>query len=167
MVLQPQFDIEGKDIRGVECLLRWQGRERSCADSANWSGEATAPLILSINTSPAQFKNDAIEQQLLRLAQDNYFSPKILELELTHQDLLHVVDQHRATLYKLRDSGVRIAIDNLGVGVVDTEKQCAMLAKMGCSHAHGFLFAAPIQLADFPDYLQHRQPGDKPSSKIV
>lgn len=28
-------------------------------------------------------------------------------------------------------------------------------------------FSAPIPLAEFPDYMQHRQPGDKPSSKIV
>jgi EAL domain-containing protein (putative c-di-GMP-specific phosphodiesterase class I) len=45
-----------------------------------------------------------------------------LELELSHENLLSVVDQHRRTLFQLRDLGVRIAIDNLGVGIVDAQK---------------------------------------------
>ena len=46
----------------------------------------------------------------------------MLELELSHDSLLHVVDQHRAALFALRDMGVRVAIDNLGDGVLDTTK---------------------------------------------
>ena len=58
----------------------------------------------------------------MRLTLEEWLDPGILELEMSHDNLLHVVDQHRASLFQLRDSGVRIAIDNLGVGIVDTNK---------------------------------------------
>lgn len=150
LVLQPQWDIKGEAIKGVETLLRWQGMEvgniapdhfipiaeksgqmarvgdwvleRACSESATWLEHLVAPILLGINVSPQQFVNDAIKNQVQRLAKEQWLDPGILELEFSHDNLLHVVDQHRSTLFELRDHGVRVAIDNLGVGIVDTNK---------------------------------------------
>ncbi len=150
LVLQPQWDISGTQLRGVESLLRWQGMdvgklapdhfipiaerdgqmarvgdwvlERAACESATWLEHLIAPIFLGINISPQQFTNDAILTQIERLAKDKWLDPSILELEMSHNNLLKVIDQHRATLYQLRDQGVRIAIDNLGTNLVDTQK---------------------------------------------
>ena len=150
LVLQPQWDASGEILRGVESLLRWQGMEvgslapdhfipiaersgqmarvgdwvleRAACESSTWLEHLVSPILLGINVSPQQFHNDAIKYQVERLAKDQWLDPSILELELTHNNLLDVVDQHRTTLYQLRDAGVRVAIDNLGTTVVDTQK---------------------------------------------
>ena len=59
----------------------------------------------------------------------------------------------------------RFNLLTVAVGV-ESEKQRSLLAKLGCSHAQGFLFTAPIPLADFPGFLQNQR-GDKPSREIV
>ncbi|MEM9622044.1 MAG: EAL domain-containing protein [Pseudomonadota bacterium] len=148
LVLQPQWDTEENRLVGVESLLRWQGMdignlapdqfipvaertgqmarvgdwvlERAACEATTWLEHLLEPIHLGINVSPQQFHNDAILQQVTRLANDRWLDPGILELELSHENLLQVVQDHRATLYQLRDLGVRIAIDNLGTRVVDT-----------------------------------------------
>lgn len=150
LVLQPQYSLDGTKMRGVETLLRWEGMEignlapdrfipiaersgqmarvgdwvieRASVESTAWLEHLTAPITVGVNTSPHQFNNAGIKAQIERLTKDNWINPATLELELTHDNLLHVVDQHRSTLYALREMGVRIAIDNIGVGLVDTEK---------------------------------------------
>ena len=150
LVLQPQWDAKGEVLHGVESLLRWQGMEvgslapdhfipiaersgqmarvgdwvleRAACESSTWLEHLVSPILLGINVSPQQFYNDAIKYQVDRLTKDQWLDPSILELELSHNNLLDVVDQHRTTLYQLRDAGVRIAIDNLGTTVVDTQK---------------------------------------------
>ena len=150
LVLQPQWDIQGTTIKGVETLLRWQGMEvgsiapdhfipiaeesgqmarvgdwvleKACAESTTWLEHLISPILLGINVSPQQFVNDALKNQIERLSKDQWLDPSILELELSHDKLLQVVDQHRSALFQLRDLGVRIAIDNLGTSIVDTHK---------------------------------------------
>lgn len=150
LLLQPQYSICGSALRGVECLLRWQGLEvgslapdhfipiaersgqmarvgdwvleRASCESATWLEHLISPITLGINISPQQFHNDAIVEQIERLATDQWLDPTILELEMSHTNLLQVIDHHRNGLFGLRDLGVRIAIDNLGTDLVDTEK---------------------------------------------
>ena len=150
LVLQPQYDIDGQTLRGAEALLRWQGLEvgnlfpehfipvaersgqmarvgdwvleHACCESATWIEQAATPITIGVNISPAQFHQGGILEQVERLSRDQWLNPASLELEMSHEDLLHVVDQHRTTLYQLRDMGVRVAIDNLGQSVVDTNK---------------------------------------------
>ena len=150
LVVQPQWNIQGTELRGVEALLRWEGMEvgniapdhfipiaerhgqmarvgdwvleQACTASAAWLEHRVNPMLLGINISPQQFVNDAIHKQIERLAKEQWLDPAILELELGHDKLLQVVDLHRSALFKLRDMGVRVAIDNLGTELVDTNK---------------------------------------------
>ena len=150
LVLQAQWDITGEHLRGVESLLRWEGMEvgklapdhfipvversgqmarvgdwaleRAARESVTWLEHLISPIYLGINISPQQFSHDAIKNQIVRLSKDQWLDPAILELEMSHAHLLHVVDQHRSALFELRDLGVRIAIDNLGTDVVDAKK---------------------------------------------
>lgn len=150
LALQPQYDIEGQALQGVEALLRWQGMEvgsllpdhfiplaertGQMTRVGDWVLEQAAhrcassfehylhPLTLGINVSPQQFSNASILDRVRELTANKGLNPAFLELELSHENLLQVIDRHRTTLYQLRDLGVRIAIDKLGIGVVDTSK---------------------------------------------
>lgn len=150
LALQPQWDIRGAELTGAEVLLRWQGLDvgkitpdqfiplaerhgeinrvgdwvlaQTCANIAAWSAPPQENLLVGINVSPQQFNKGSIAHLLEALIKQQQLNPCQLELELSHENLLSVVDQHRRTLFQLRDLGVRIAIDNLGVGIVDTQK---------------------------------------------
>ncbi|MCZ6658869.1 MAG: GGDEF domain-containing phosphodiesterase [Gammaproteobacteria bacterium] len=150
LALQPQWQIDGSTLSGVECLLRWQGMEvgqllpehfipvaeqsghmtrmgdwvleNACIQATTWLEQMLDPLVLSVNVSPQQFTNGVITKQIMRLAAEHWLNPSMLELELCHENMLHLVDQERGQLYRLRDMGVRFALDNLGSSLIDTNK---------------------------------------------
>jgi EAL domain-containing protein (putative c-di-GMP-specific phosphodiesterase class I)/GGDEF domain-containing protein len=150
LVLQPQLGIDGERLTGAEVLLRWQGLEvgalspgqfipiaesrghmarigdwvleRACRAAAPWLESRINPVRLGINVSPQQFNRGAIVAQIERFRAESWFDPALLELEVPHEVMLRLVDAHREHLYRLRDMGVRFALDNLGSGLVDTTR---------------------------------------------
>ncbi|MEE8244327.1 MAG: GGDEF domain-containing phosphodiesterase [Pseudomonadales bacterium] len=150
LALQPQWHIDGATMSGVESLLRWQGMEvgqlapehfipiaeqsghmtrigdwvleKSCIQAATWFEQLIDPLLLTVNVSPQQFTKGVITKQIVRLNAEHWLDPSMLELELSHENMLHLVDQERGQLYRLRDMGVRFALDNLGSSLIDTNK---------------------------------------------
>jgi EAL domain-containing protein (putative c-di-GMP-specific phosphodiesterase class I)/GGDEF domain-containing protein len=150
LVLQTQWNMQGDKLRGVEALLRWQGMEvgelapsqfipiaekrghmarigdwvleRACREASTWFERLVDPLLLAVNVSPQQFHNDAILNQIRRFSAERWLDPAMLELELSHENMLHLVDGYREQLYTLRDWGVRFALDNLGNTLIDANK---------------------------------------------
>ena len=148
LALQPQLELESHTLTGVEFLLRWEGLDIGSLSPdrfiavAEQSGQmvrigdwvlreavrtqrdwpnTVRPLTLSVNTAPAQFQQDLLFEQIRRLHTELGLAPHRLELELNHKNLLYVIDHHRNTLYRLRDLGVRIAIDNLGAHLIEPD----------------------------------------------
>ena len=78
--------------------------------------------MLGINVSPQQFHRDAIVERIDRFRAESWFDPGMLELELPQDAMLALVDQYRPLLYRLRDWGVRFALDNLGGSLIDAAK---------------------------------------------
>jgi EAL domain-containing protein (putative c-di-GMP-specific phosphodiesterase class I)/GGDEF domain-containing protein len=150
LVLQAQWNMNGDKLRGVEALLRWQGMEvgelapsqfipiaekrghmarigdwvleRACREASTWFERLVDPLTLAVNVSPQQFHKDAILNQIRRFSAERWLDPAMLELELSHENMLHLVDGYREQLYTLRDWGVRFALDNLGSSLIDANK---------------------------------------------
>lgn len=150
LLLQAQWTADGEHMTGVETLLRWQGMEvgelapshfipiaeqagqmarigdwvieKTCREASTWFENLLQPIILAINVSPQQFEKGVINQQIERLTSDRWLNPAMLELELSHEHLLYLVDNQRTNLYKLRDLGVRFAIDGLGSGLIEADK---------------------------------------------
>ncbi|MCZ6619816.1 MAG: GGDEF domain-containing phosphodiesterase [Gammaproteobacteria bacterium] len=150
LVLQSQWSLKDTKLRGAEALLRWQGMEvgelapnhfipiaeqhghmarigdwvleRACREASTWFERLIDPLWLCINVSPQQFHNNAISNQIDRIRRERWLEPTMLELELSHENMLHLVDDYRDQLYGLRDLGVRFALDNLGHSLIDTPK---------------------------------------------
>ena len=141
---QPQIDLSTGRIVGAEALVRWQRPglgftlpgafmsvaeesglineigawvlREACAQGAVWRQLGYPPLRIAINLSPIQFMG----QDLVRLVSETLsatgFEPQHLELELTESSLLTDIGHTNAILGGLKDLGVRVAIDDFGVG---------------------------------------------------
>lgn len=150
LVMQAQWNIQGDRLRGVEALLRWQGMEvgelassrfipiaerhghmarigdwvleHACREASTWFEHRIDGVVLAVNVSPQQFRNAAIRKQIERFRRERWLDPGMLELELSHENMLDLVDHQREQIYALRDRGVRFALDNLGSSLIDTSK---------------------------------------------
>lgn len=132
MVYQPIFGMEDGNIAGVECLSRFKSLPLRTPDV--WFSEAarvglgihlemlairTALVELSqlpgnfyvaINSSPQTLFSGQLQGVL------QYISPQRLVLEITEHDHIENYTELLQALAPLRDSGVRIAIDDAGAG---------------------------------------------------
>ncbi|WP_319530151.1 EAL domain-containing protein [uncultured Cohaesibacter sp.] len=141
---QPQVDIQKKRVVGVEGLLRWNhphfGRiappitvalaedlgivdqlgyrvlEIACKQRVEWSEHLPADLLVSVNVAPRQLAERDFDVRVLEILEETGLSPKLLELEITESTALlpemHSID----SLIRLRNAGVKIALDDFGMG---------------------------------------------------
>ncbi|MEZ0168612.1 putative bifunctional diguanylate cyclase/phosphodiesterase [Microvirga sp. TS319] len=141
---QPQIDLATGSIVGAEALLRWVRPEfgltspasfidiaeetglineigawvlkQACTQAAAWQNLPYCPLRISVNLSPMQF----LRQDIVGLVENTLtvtgLDPQFLELELTEGSLLKDVERTKQILQSLKKLGVRIAIDDFGVG---------------------------------------------------
>lgn len=144
MVFQPQVFIEDGRLRGFEALLRWQHPsagdvppgvfiplleetrlinrlgswifERSAEHRSRCSEVFDPDLVLSISVSPAQFCMPNLASELRRAMQCYKLKPGQLEVEITEASLVNNLVHSRNQLRHLHDIGVRVALDDFGVG---------------------------------------------------
>jgi EAL domain-containing protein (putative c-di-GMP-specific phosphodiesterase class I) len=137
---QPQVDIYTDEIVAFEALVRWRHPERglispvefiplaeetgiihrlgewvlrrACTDAAQWPDS----IRISVNVSPAQFRNHDLTQMVADSLKETSFPPHRLELEITESILLKDVEANLKTLHDLKQLGVRIAMDDFGTG---------------------------------------------------
>lgn len=137
---QPIFEAESRRLAGFEALLRWTHPERgdvppdvfipmaeetglivrlggwvleqACADAAQWPQQ----LFVSINLSPIQFREGAVEAQVYRALQRSGLPAERLELEITESTLLQREDEVQAILGNFRSSRIGITLDDFGTG---------------------------------------------------
>jgi len=141
---QPQFDIASRRMVGVEALLRWQhpkrgrigpdqfiplaedsglilpiGRwvlEQACLRAQSWQQQGAHGLRVAVNLSPAQFRDPNLASQTAEILRRSGFAPDQLELEITERVLMEDTEGNLQTLGELRALGIRISIDDFGVG---------------------------------------------------
>jgi predicted signal transduction protein with EAL and GGDEF domain len=137
---QPIVDLATNEISGFEALIRWHHPERgmiapgafiplaeetglivpigewairqACATAGRWPGD----FKLAINLSPVQFRNPGLLNTIVSALAISGLAPERLELEITETILLQDGETTLATLYRLRELGVRIVMDDFGTG---------------------------------------------------
>lgn len=140
---QPKHDREGR-VEGVEALLRWtHGRhgpispavavnlaeggndihalgiwvfDAACACKARWNSKGLGALVTGVNVSPAQLTDPSFPDHIERILHKHGLRPAEIELEITESSVLPKTDTVDDTLRRLSAIGVRLAMDDFGMG---------------------------------------------------
>ncbi|WP_306031779.1 putative bifunctional diguanylate cyclase/phosphodiesterase [Shinella zoogloeoides] len=137
---QPIVGVESRSVRGFEALLRWRHPEKglimpdvfipaaektglilplgnwvvreACREAAKWP----APAGVAVNVFGDQFKNRAFVGYVKECLAEAGLAPGRLTVEVTES--VFSVDETaiRESLKELRDHGVRVALDDFGIG---------------------------------------------------
>jgi diguanylate cyclase (GGDEF)-like protein len=135
---QPIVDAHSTEIVGAEALARWTsptlgvidpGLFISVAEESGLISQLTRnvlreactaarhwPITLSVNLSAAEVWDLAFVDDLLGILRDTGMPPARLELEITESYLLREPEAAADTLALLRELGVKIALDDFGMG---------------------------------------------------
>jgi len=145
LMYQPQVEIETGRIVGTEALARWQHPVRgligpsafistaertglitglghwvlreACRQTKAWIDAGMANGVTAVNLSSVQFKRAyELEASIVAILAETGLPGSALELELTETVLMVATRDHSDVLLRLRERGVRLAIDDFGVG---------------------------------------------------
>jgi diguanylate cyclase (GGDEF)-like protein/PAS domain S-box-containing protein len=141
---QARLDLQTRSITGVEALLRWQHPElgmvppakflpvaeetgvivpigrwvlkTACAQNVAWQREGLPPVCLAVNLSARQFGEPDLLDDVAAALRQSGMKAELLELELTESMVMQSAERAARVLGALKGLGVRIAIDDFGVG---------------------------------------------------
>jgi diguanylate cyclase (GGDEF)-like protein len=139
VVYQPIVDARSGEISSVEALVRWPRRPEGplmpdqFIDIAEASGlihplgqfvlkkacndlRDVPELRLSVNLSPAQFRDPELEAKVAKTLEETGFPTDRLELEVTEGYLIENPDRAIAAIGNLKALGVSMALDDFGTG---------------------------------------------------
>ena len=140
---QPIFRLPGGDVMAVEALLRWEDPDRglvppldfipvaeysgliepighwvveACCDQlVAWRDQGLA-VPISFNVSPNQFRDPDFCSSLERCVAEHRIDPSLLIVEVTESVAMRDPACVEPQLTRLRELGVRLAIDDFGAG---------------------------------------------------
>ena len=136
---QPKISLLTDELAGVEALVRWRHPERGLVPPGEFIGiaEETGLILqlgewvlrtatrqasrwqdlqVSVNISPAQFRQPDLVQVVHSALRDSGLAPHRLELEITESVLIQQPDAAAKLLDDLKKLGVRVAMDDFGTG---------------------------------------------------
>jgi len=141
---QPRVNLATGQIVGAEALLRWRIPQRgtippgrfislaeetglivpmgkwvlqtACTQNKAWQDAGLPPIVVSVNVSARQFRQESLVQTVAEVLQATRLEPRYLELELTESMVMHDAPQLVAMLDELKELGVKIAVDDFGTG---------------------------------------------------
>jgi diguanylate cyclase (GGDEF)-like protein/PAS domain S-box-containing protein len=141
---QPQVDVRGFHLVGMEALIRWQHpslgllypnefiplaedsgliialgdwvMRTACAQSKLWQDAGLTPLTLSVNFSARQFQQPTFMTAVAQILKETNLDPRWLELELTESSIMKDPEEAIEKLHELKLMGIKVAIDDFGTG---------------------------------------------------
>lgn len=141
---QPKVDLARGAVIGLEALVRWDHPERgllmpadflalaeeseliipmskwlfdeACLDMRRWLGAGMRPMRVAVNVSGRLFRHgNLVESIAIALAAAD-LDPRHLEIEVTERTITHESEHTERVLERIADMGVRVSIDDFGVG---------------------------------------------------
>jgi diguanylate cyclase (GGDEF)-like protein len=140
---QPEVDRDGQ-VRAVEALLVWDSADlghvdtetfirlaeetgiitpigewvlrEACRQVAEWGSQGRVAPCVAVNVSPQQFGSPDFVATVKKILEETGIRGDHLELEVTESCILADIEQSARRMAELRHLGVRIAIDDFGVG---------------------------------------------------
>jgi diguanylate cyclase (GGDEF)-like protein len=143
---QPIVDLRTGKVWGSEALVRWEHPERgllepsqfvpvaeetglivplwervlekSCRRAAKWQRERprAEPLIMCVNLSARQLRRQDLTETVKEVLRSTGLEGRRLCLDITETLYITVLEGNTAALDELRRMGVRISIDDFGMG---------------------------------------------------
>jgi len=143
LVYQPKFGLRDCDIVGVEALVRWPHRDRGLLgpdhflplvrehglmrsvtelvlaqaldDVSGWHARGF-DVPVAVNIFAPSLGDLELPRQIARALAERNLRSDTLTVEITEDLLLDNLDRTRTVLNRLRENGVRVAIDDFGSG---------------------------------------------------
>ncbi len=140
----PYYEVQKSlldgSIVGFEILARWNHPERgqiqpgvfiNIAEECGLIGELSLQLLrralleardwgqdyrVCFNVAPAQLRDPAFAQQVLKILTETRFAPHLLEIEMTESVLISDAQMAKSVIASLKNQGVRLALDDFGTG---------------------------------------------------
>ncbi len=144
LVYQPQVNTTLKRVIGVEALLRWNHPayglipppitvavaedgelidrlglrvlHNACAQQRQWLDMGVENVLMSINVSAVQLKDDRFPMRVAKVIERYKLPPDCIELEVTESTALDPNSASNSVLAQIHTTGVHIAIDDFGMG---------------------------------------------------
>jgi diguanylate cyclase (GGDEF)-like protein/PAS domain S-box-containing protein len=141
---QAKLNLKTRTITGMEALVRWKHPDRgivqpglfiplaeetglivpmgkwvlntACAQNVAWQRAGLPPLRMAVNLSARQFSDEDLLKDIAAALADSGMNPELLELELTESMVMQNADRAGSVLAGIKQLGVRLAIDDFGVG---------------------------------------------------
>ncbi len=143
VVYQPKYCVKSQRVVGAEALVRWNAPvrgalgpdvfipiaeesglivplgeyvfEMACKTLFSWEGVVDDEFVLSINLSGRQLRDVSLLTAIKRIVTSIGLKYTQLELELTESFLIQDIDFSIGILEKLKNLGIRIALDDFGI----------------------------------------------------
>ena len=144
LVYQPQLTVDGRQVMGVEALLRWNHPELGAISPAEfipvaenngqiipigtwvlqtavhqlraWMDAGLPPMVMAVNLSAVQFRHSNLPALVSQTLEAAQLPPEYLELELTESAAMDKPQNAMAVMADLHARGVRLSIDDFGTG---------------------------------------------------
>ena len=140
---QPRISCRDGSVTGLEALIRWQHPERGLLQSSSFVPfvEASDVIIrlgewvlkdsvrridelsrkgltipIAVNVSVKHFASNTFADRVVEIVTETGIEPSLLEIEVTEAVVLSDLNRARRSLEKIRDFGVRVAVDDFGQG---------------------------------------------------
>lgn len=141
---QPKMDINGRDILGMEALVRWQRPghgiippdkfipiaeenglivrlgtwvlKEACRQNRAWQDAGLPKLKVAVNLSARQLRDNAFLALVMQILAETGLDPDYLELELTESALMGDAGDTVCKLLRLKELGISISVDDFGTG---------------------------------------------------
>ncbi len=141
---QPRIDLVTEEVRGVECLLRWNHPdghlvppdefipaaersglivpigywviEQACERLRDAAALGYPGLLFAVNLSFRQFHDRKMTETIFRIIYNANVDTSLLELELTESAMMHDPEYAQRCLRELNQLGISFALDDFGTG---------------------------------------------------
>jgi EAL domain-containing protein (putative c-di-GMP-specific phosphodiesterase class I) len=141
---QPKVHTNSGVVRSAEALIRWVHPQRgvitpdafiplaedcgligaigewvvkeACRQARAWVDAGLAPMRVSVNLSPSQFRGSGLIHSIRRALDDAGLDPQYLEVELTESAVMSDPEESIAILEQLSAMGVLVSVDDFGTG---------------------------------------------------